>query len=89
MSESYCLSRELNRHDKGVAYAQIATCDGRGVAWDDLKCHLWYKNRIMSLTTGRSTSQSLAPGIVTVQGKGDFKDVIKDLEMGDYPVTSE
>lgn len=61
---------------------------GGGVG-DDLKCHSWYKNRIMSLTIGRSTPQSLASVSVTVQGKGDFKDVIKDLEMGDYPVTSE
>lgn len=51
--------------------------------WDDLKCHPWYQNRITSLTAGRSTSQSLAPVSVTVQGKGDFKDVIKNLEMGE------
>lgn len=60
-----------------------------GGVWDDLKYHPWYQNRIMSLTAGRSTSQSLAPVSVTVQGKGDFKDVIKNLEMGDYPIISE
>lgn len=60
-----------------------------GGVWDDLKCHPWYKNRITSLATGRSTSQSLTPVSVTVQDKGDFKDVIKNLEMGDYPIISE